>query len=56
MFATASEYQEAAILALRSCSGTRPVAIDLIAYAIDRADLMGALLAVAEVQKAKLRP
>ena len=55
MFATASEYQEAAILALRSCSGTRPVAIDVIAYAIDRADLMDALLAVAEVQKVPVK-
>ena len=55
MFATAREYQEAAILALRSCSETRPVAIDLIAYAIDRADLLGALLAVAEVHQVPVK-
>ena len=55
MFATAREYQEAAISALRSCSETRPVAVNLIAYAIDRADLLGALLAVAEVHQVPVK-
>ena len=55
MFATAREYQEAATSALRSCSETRPVAVNLIAYAIDRADLLGALLAVAEVHQVPVK-
>ena len=42
-------------MALRSCSETRPVAIDLIASAIDRTDLLGALLAVAEVHQVPVK-